>query len=122
MGGLLYRQFYGNVSQNVLKQLYLSLVRPHLEHGCHVWNPHLEKDKKTLEDVQSLACRITTIDTHWDESYDSPLKLLNLQPLQECKIHTRLGLMCRILYISWKALSNGCHYSLDWTTGLTSFY
>ena len=43
--GLLYRQLYDNVSQNVLKQLYLSLVRPHLEYGCHVWNPHFEKKK-----------------------------------------------------------------------------
>ena len=29
-----------NVNQDVLKQLYL---RPHLEYGCHDWNPHLEK-------------------------------------------------------------------------------
>ena len=94
--GLLYRRFYGNVSQDVLKQLYLSLVRPHLEYGCHVWNPHLEKDKKALEDVQKFACRIAT--AHWDESYDTLLELLHLQPLQERRTHARLGLMYRILY------------------------
>ena len=51
--GLLYRRFYGNVNQDVLKQLYLSLVRPHLEYGCHVGNPHLEKDKKALENLHA---------------------------------------------------------------------
>ena len=72
--GLLYRWFYGNVSQDVLKQLYLSLVRPHLEYGCHVWNPHLEKDKKALESVQKFACRIAT--ARWDNSYESLLNSL----------------------------------------------
>ena len=94
--GLLYRRFYGNVSQDALKQLYLSLVRPHLEYGCHVWNPHLEKDKKALENVQKFACRIAT--AHWDESYDTLLELLHLQPLQERRTHARLRLLYRILY------------------------
>ena len=41
----LYRQFYGHADPSALFQLYLSLVRPHLEYGCHVWDPHLQKDK-----------------------------------------------------------------------------
>ena len=94
--GLLYRRFYGNLSQDALKQLYLSLVRPHLEYGCHVWNPHLEKDKKALESVQRFACRIAS--AHWDESYGSLLELLNLQSLQERRSHARLGLLYKILY------------------------
>lgn len=94
--GLLYRRFYGNLSQDALKQLYLSLVRPHLEYGCHVWNPYLEKDKKALESVQRFACRIAS--AHWDESYGSLLELLNLQSLQERRSHARLGLLYKILY------------------------
>ena len=94
--GLLYRWFYGNVSQDVLKQLYLSLVRPHLEYGCHVLNPHLEKDKRELENVQEFACTIAT--AHWDDSYDNLLHLLNLQSLQEHRIHARLGMLYRIIY------------------------
>ena len=31
--GLLYRRFYGQASQDSLKQLYLSLVQPHLEYA-----------------------------------------------------------------------------------------
>ena len=39
--GLLYMRFYGSTSQNSLKQLYLSLMRPHLGYArqvCH-WDP-----------------------------------------------------------------------------------
>lgn len=93
--GLLYRRFYGNVSQDALKQMYLSLVRPHLEYGSHVWNPHLEKDKKALESIQKFACRI--VSAHWDESYGNLLELLNLH-LQERRTHARLGLLYRIRY------------------------
>ena len=46
--GLLYRRFPGSTSQNSLKQLYLSLVRPHMEYACQVWDPHLAKDKKAI--------------------------------------------------------------------------
>ena len=34
--GLLYRRFYQFCSSDVLRQLYISLVRPHLEYACHV--------------------------------------------------------------------------------------
>ena len=44
--GLIYRRFYGSADQSTLKQLYLSLVRPHLEYACQVWDPHLVKDKR----------------------------------------------------------------------------
>ena len=43
--GLIYRRFYGNADQDTIKQLYISLVRPHLEYGSQVWDPHLAKDK-----------------------------------------------------------------------------
>jgi len=32
--GLLHRQYYNHVEVHVLKQLYISLVRPHLEYSC----------------------------------------------------------------------------------------
>jgi len=54
--GLLYRCFYGSASPDTLKQLYLSTVRPHLDYACQIWDPHLVKDKKILEDVQKFAC------------------------------------------------------------------
>ena len=37
-------QFYHLEMQVVHGDLLLSLVRPHLEYGCLVWDPHLVKD------------------------------------------------------------------------------
>ena len=42
--GLLYRQFYNHASPETLKQLYLSLVRPHLEYAAPLWSPYTQKD------------------------------------------------------------------------------
>ena len=48
------RRLYGFAGADTIKQLYVSLVRPHLEYGCgQVWDPHLLKDKRhvNLENV-----------------------------------------------------------------------
>ena len=69
--GLLYRRFYNNAPGDSLLQLYLSLVRPHLDYASAIWSPHLMKDKDALENVQKLACRMAT--TIWDSSYQDLL-------------------------------------------------
>ena len=38
--GVLYRRFYNYAEGDTLKQLYLSLIRLHLEYACPVWDPH----------------------------------------------------------------------------------
>jgi len=43
--GLLYKRFYNYAEGDTLKQLYLSLIRAHLEYVCPVWDPHTMKDK-----------------------------------------------------------------------------
>ena len=52
--GMLYRRFYKWSSSNALLQLYLSLIRPHLEYATQVWSPHQLKDIQKLEAVQNL--------------------------------------------------------------------
>ena len=54
------------------------------------------EDREALENVQKFACRIATV--HWDENYETLLQFLNIQPLQERRIHAKLGLLYRILY------------------------
>ena len=71
--GLLYRRFYSCTSSDALKQLYLSLVRPHLEYACQIWDPHLVKDKKSLEGVQKFDLRLAA--HSWDCSYEDLLEL-----------------------------------------------
>ena len=80
-----YRRFYGNADQDTIKQLYISLVRPHLEYGSQVWDPHLARDKTSLENVQKFACRIAS--AKWDESYEDLLHVFNLASLQERRLH-----------------------------------
>ena len=78
--GLIYRRFYGSVNQTTLKQLYLWLVRPHLEYACQIWDPHLVRDKKMLENVQKFGCKLAA--HQWDASYQELLELFELQPLE----------------------------------------
>ena len=40
------------------KDLYVSLVRPHLEYVVQAWNPHLEGYIDRIERVQRRATRI----------------------------------------------------------------
>ena len=94
--GLLYRHFYGQASQESLKQLYLSLVRPHLDHACQVWDPYLAKDQNALERVQKFACKLIT--SRWDSSYEDLLKLLDLKPLQCRRAESKLGLMFKLVH------------------------
>ena len=94
--GLLYRRFYGLASQESLKQLYLSLMRPHLEYACQVWDPHLSKDMNALEKVQKFACKLAT--SKWDSSYNELLSFLDLKPLQERRLELKLGLMFKLVH------------------------
>ena len=40
--GLLFRQYYHYADTNVLKKLYVSLVRPHLEYAVPIWDPYIQ--------------------------------------------------------------------------------
>ena len=57
MLGIIYRGFC-HLIPTVLRMLYTSLVRPHLDYASIIWNPHLLKDIRTLEAVQQRATRM----------------------------------------------------------------
>ena len=42
----------------LVRLLYVSLIRPHLEYAVPVWNPYLRKDIEKLENVQHKASRL----------------------------------------------------------------
>ena len=81
--------------QETLKQLYLSLVRPHIEYGCQVWDPHLAKDKKALEDVQKFGLRLAF--HRWDASYNE-LLVFDLPSHEDRRLHLKLGLLFKIVH------------------------
>ena len=46
-----------NCPEEVKKQVYYSLVRPHLEYASSAWDPHTQKNIKSIEGVQCRAAR-----------------------------------------------------------------
>ena len=87
--GLLYRRFYNHAEGATLKQLYLSLIRPHLEYACPIWDPHTMKDKVLLEDVQKFAFRMTT--KQWDSEYQELLDIMNVPSLAARRLQLKLA-------------------------------
>jgi ribonuclease P/MRP protein subunit RPP40 len=55
--GMLKKTFVSR-DPDLWKNLYTSLVRPHLEYAVQVWNPYLQKDVDEIERVQHRASRI----------------------------------------------------------------
>ena len=49
--GFLYRNFYRFADPSVMLKLYTSLVRPHMEYACAIWDPLLSKDILAFEKI-----------------------------------------------------------------------
>ena len=94
--GLLHRRFQSNTDPTMLFNLYIALIRPHLEYACEVWNPHLQKDKTKLEQVQKFGLRMCT--KKWNADYGYLLTLFDIPPLE----HRRL---CLSLCTTYKIIN-----------------
>ena len=64
----------------LVRLLYVSLVRPHLEYAVLVWNPYLKKDIDKIEDIQHKATRL--VPTLRKMGYKDRLKELRLTTLE----------------------------------------
>ena len=78
---MLYRQFYNNSSPETLKQLYLSLVRPHLEYSCQLWDPYIQQDINRLESIQKFALKL--ISHRWESGYEELISFFILEEVSE---------------------------------------
>ena len=94
--GLIYRQFYNNSSCATLKRLYLSLVRPHLEYACQLWDPYTQNDINKLESVQKFALKL--ISHCWDAGYEELTRLLNVPMLSKRRLHLKLAQVYKIVH------------------------
>lgn len=102
--GLLFSLFKAVRSKNslLLKNLYISYVRPILEYASSVANPYLKKDIEKLESVQKMATKLIHFrcfknDTH-HFSYVETLQRLRLKTLQERRLINDLVLYHKIFY------------------------
>ena len=77
--GMIRRSFV-HLDATMFKQLYVSIVRPHLEYAAPVWNPHVKKMIILLENVQRRATKLLT--SLKDLPYKDRLKKMNLPTLQ----------------------------------------
>ena len=84
---------------NCRRSAYIALVRPLLEYGASVWDPHYQKDIDKLERVQKNAARFITGDykSTTPGSVSRLLEKCNLPPLQERRRHLRLSLYYRVV-------------------------
>ena len=77
--GMISRSFVSR-NKNIIKKLYKSLVRPHLEYCIQAWRPHLIKDIEILEKVQRRASRMV-IECKGME-YEKRIAILGLTTLE----------------------------------------
>ena len=94
--GMLYRQFYNNSSPETLKQLYLSLVRPHLEYSCQLWDPYMQQDINRLESVQKFALKL--ISHRWESGYEELISLVNIPKLSNRRLHLKLAQVYKVVH------------------------
>ena len=78
MVGMIRRSF-SYMDKDMFKQLFVSIVRPHLEYGAPVWNPHLKKLIRVIENVQRRASKM--VPGLANLSYKERLKNLKLPTL-----------------------------------------
>ena len=94
--GMLYRQYYNNSSPETLKQLYLSLVCPHLEYSCQLWGPYTQQDINRLESVQKFALKL--ISRRWEYGYEELISLVNIPELSNRRLHLKLARVYKIVH------------------------
>jgi hypothetical protein len=100
--GMLKRTFESR-DPELWKDLYVSLVRPHLEYAVQAWNPHLQGDIERIERVQRRATRIPF---GFDKlEYEERLKRLRLTTLKDRRLRGDLiemyKVMCGRESINW---------------------
>ena len=70
--------------KNLMKVLYCTYARPHLEFAVQSWCPYLIKDIKELENVQRRATKMVPEIRHL--SYEDRLTALGLSTLEELRL------------------------------------
>ena len=87
--GIIYRTVASNTDDSwTILRLYIALVRPHLEYAAQVWNPHLNKDIRSLEKVQKFALRVCA--KVYDEPYQNLLDYFQVPSLEDRRLFLSL--------------------------------
>lgn len=77
---------------------YKTLVRPVMEYGSSIWDPHTQDNINKLEMAQRRAARMVYRDYRTTSSVSNMLHQLQWPPLQERRGQARALMMYRIVY------------------------
>ena len=94
--GLLYRRFYSILNTDTLIQLYVLLVRPHLEYEYSVWAPASRKDIDSLKGLQKFAFWMAN--HNWSLNYQELLSLMDLPTLESRRLQLKFGHLFKIVH------------------------
>ena len=94
MLGLIKRNF-SNCSANILKKLYVSLIRSRLDYCCIAWDPYRLNHSSVVERVQNQSVRFICRD--WSTSYDTLLNQVGWIDLRTRRKFIRLIMCFKIL-------------------------
>ena len=93
------RRNVGSCPEEVKKQAYLALVRPHLEYASSAWDPHLQKHIQQIEMVQRRAARfIKSNYTRDPGTVTTLLEQLELPPLSTRRKIARITLLHKAIH------------------------
>ena len=90
------RRTFDFLDEGMLKTLFKSLVRPHLEYGNCFWSPFLQKDIVLIERVQRRATKI--LPNLKELEYAERLRHLNLPTLAYRRVRGDLIQMYKIVH------------------------
>ena len=94
------RHTFHYMDEEVLRLLYTSLMRPHMEYADWIWSPHLKVDIAQLENAQRRVTRL--VPELRDRCYEDCLRALNLPRLL---YRRRLMDMIQTFSVSRRALT-----------------
>ena len=83
--------------QSFREAAYKSLVRPHLEYCCSVWDPHMASEIQKLEKIQRQAARFVSADYRRTSSVTSMINKLKWPSLSSRRTVSRLTMVYRIM-------------------------
>ena len=92
--------------RDIKLQSYKTYVRPILEYGSIVWDPHTSNNIHKLEMVQRKAARSICSDWRYTSSPTTMLENLNLQTLQQRRMENKVKYMHKILHGQLNTLSH----------------
>ena len=85
---------FKNLTPEIFKKLYTTLVRPHLEYGTPIWSPHTQNDIQRIESLQRRATKI--VRSIQDMPYSERLRELKLPTLEYRRTRQDLILLWNI--------------------------